>query len=101
FPTRSTRLSQTCVCGAVRRKMLSERVHRCPSCGLVMDRDLLAAYLASFVEGDLLHADRAAAAWPDAEPHLRAAWGPSQSATPRQDRGTGNGQSGSRAQGVA
>lgn len=35
--------SQECpACGAVKRKTLSERVHRCP-CGCVMDRDVAAA----------------------------------------------------------
>jgi len=36
--------SQTCSgCGMLVSKTLSERVHRCPSCGLVLDRDLNAA----------------------------------------------------------
>ena len=36
--------SQTCSgCGEIVKKNLSERVHRCPSCGLVMDRDLNAS----------------------------------------------------------
>jgi putative transposase len=35
--------SSTCFqCGAYRKKMLSEREHRCP-CGLVLDRDLHAS----------------------------------------------------------
>lgn len=35
--------SQTCPdCGAIKKKTLSERVHRCP-CGCVMDRDVAAA----------------------------------------------------------
>jgi putative transposase len=35
--------SQTCPdCGIVKRKELSERVHRCP-CGCVLDRDVAAA----------------------------------------------------------
>src|SRR5579875_2297845 len=40
FPTRSTKLSQTCICGQVVKKGLGERVHHC-SCGVRMHRDLL------------------------------------------------------------
>src|SRR6266542_6326921 len=52
IPT-SLRLSQTCLCGAVARKPLSERVHRC-DCGITVQRDVFSAYLARFsiaVEG--------------------------------------------------
>lgn len=35
--------SQTCLCGEIVKKTLAVRVHKCPSCGLVMDRDTLAA----------------------------------------------------------
>lgn len=35
--------SQTCVCGAQVQKDLSVRVHRCPVCGLVEDRDVVSA----------------------------------------------------------
>ena len=31
-------------CGIVVRKTLADRVHNCPSCGLVLDRDLNAAH---------------------------------------------------------
>ena len=31
--------SQTCICGYPVPKDLSMRIHKCPSCGLVMDRD--------------------------------------------------------------
>ena len=37
--------SQTCVCGYPVPKDLSVRVHRCPSCGLVLDRDHLSAMI--------------------------------------------------------
>ncbi len=37
--------SQTCLCGAHVPKDLSTRVHECPVCGLVMDRDLVSAKL--------------------------------------------------------
>jgi len=35
--------SQKCLCGEVVNKTLAVRVHRCPVCGLEMDRDILAA----------------------------------------------------------
>ena len=36
--------SQTCPeCGTVAKKTLAERTHRCPGCGLALDRDLNAA----------------------------------------------------------
>ena len=37
--------SQTCICGFPVPKDLSVRIHRCPSCGLVMDRDQVSAIL--------------------------------------------------------
>jgi putative transposase len=37
--------SQTCICGFHVPKDLSVRVHRCPSCGLVMGRDQVSAIL--------------------------------------------------------
>lgn len=37
--------SQTCLCGEDAPKDLSVRVHECPVCGLVMDRDLVSAKL--------------------------------------------------------
>jgi len=49
FPTRPTRLSQVCHgCGAVEKKPLSLRVHRC-GCGVEMQRDLYSAFLARCV----------------------------------------------------
>ncbi|WP_248001736.1 zinc ribbon domain-containing protein [Streptomyces sp. RPA4-2] len=47
--TFTTKLSQTCLCGAEVRKTLAERVHRCISCGLTADRDMVSAALASHV----------------------------------------------------
>ena len=75
FPTRPTRLSQVCHgCGAVEKKPLSLRVHRC-GCGVEMQRDLYSAFLARCVGEDHgLHAGLARARWPSAEPLLRAAW---------------------------
>jgi len=37
--------SQTCICGYPVPKDLSVRIHRCPSCGLVMDRDQVSAMI--------------------------------------------------------
>jgi hypothetical protein len=47
--TVNTKLSQTCLCGAEVRKTLADRVHRCTSCGLVVDRDMVSAALAAHV----------------------------------------------------
>jgi putative transposase len=76
IPTRTTKLSQTCQCGQVKKKPLSVRVHACSECGIQMQRDLYSAYLIRFVDADtfLLHADHALQAWPGAESLLRAAW---------------------------
>ncbi len=75
-PTRTTKLSQTCQCGQVKKKPLSLRVHHCEQCGLEMQRDLYSAYLIRFVDPTtfLLHADQARESWPGWEPILRAAW---------------------------
>jgi putative transposase len=75
-PTRTTKLSQTCHCGRVKKKPLSLRVHACPACGLQMQRDLYSAYLIRFVDPKtfLLHAGQARDAWPGAESLLRTAW---------------------------
>ena len=37
FPTRSTRLSQTCICGNIQKKPLSQRWHTC-DCGVSAQR---------------------------------------------------------------
>jgi len=43
-PTQKVKPSQTCSgCGRQEKKTLAERVHRCPACGLVLDRDENAA----------------------------------------------------------
>lgn len=73
FPTHSTRLSQTChQCGAVAPKPLSQRWHAC-ECGIVAQRDLYSAFLASCVDDTRLNADYAQQAWPGADTLLRAA----------------------------
>ncbi len=56
FPTRTTKLSQVCLCGQVKKKSLSERWHIC-DCGVVAQRDLFSAFLASCVESERLNAD--------------------------------------------
>jgi hypothetical protein len=48
--TRSTALSQHCVCGQRVPKPLSQRIHDCPACGLRADRDVVSAVLAACVE---------------------------------------------------
>jgi len=45
--TRTTALSQHCLCGRRVEKTLTDRVHRCPLCGLVGDRDAVSATLAA------------------------------------------------------
>lgn len=72
-PTRTTRLSQVCHCGAEVRKALADRGHICPNCGIVCDRDLYSAFLASCVEGGKLDAGRAGRLWPGVDALLRAA----------------------------
>jgi len=47
--TRSTALSQHCLCGARVPKTLAQRTHDCPHCGLHGDRDIVSAALAACV----------------------------------------------------
>ncbi len=73
FPTRPTRLSQVCHnCGTVESKPLSERWHLC-DCGIVAQRDLYSAFLASCVEGGRLNADQAKELWSGVDALLQAA----------------------------
>ena len=72
FNTRTTALSQMCLCGQKHKKRLSERVHAC-DCGVTMQCDLFSAYLARFVEDDALQVAKAHESWPGAEPLLRTA----------------------------
>ena len=77
------RLSQTCLCGSVARKSLSERVHRC-DCGITVQRDVFSAFLARFsiaVEGPSgpswrLDAANAQAAFASVESRFPAASSP-------------------------
>ena len=48
--TRSTALSQHCLCGARVPKTLAQRTHDCPHCGLHGDRDIVSAILAACVD---------------------------------------------------
>jgi len=82
IPT-SLKLSQTCLCGVLARKPLSERVHRC-DCGITVQRDVFSAWLARFCtawDGPAgpswrLDADQARAAWSGAEQRLPMASSP-------------------------
>jgi hypothetical protein len=47
--TRTTALSQHCLCGRRVPKALADRVHACPACGLRGDRDAVSATLGAFV----------------------------------------------------
>ncbi len=63
FPTRTTRLSQTCHgCKMVKKKSLSQRWHKC-DCGIEAQRDLYSAFLARCVEDGRLNVDRARREW--------------------------------------
>ena len=48
--TRSTALSQHCLCGRRVPKTLAQRAHLCPRCGLQADRDVVSAIMAACVE---------------------------------------------------
>ncbi|HEY9614787.1 transposase [Allocoleopsis sp.] len=75
IPTYNTKLSQTCQCGRVRKKKLSERVHRC-ECGVVAQRDLYSAFLAKHISPDtfVLQVSQLLTDWQSAELRLQAAW---------------------------
>ncbi len=70
--TRTTKLSQTCVCGAVEKKPLRQRHHVC-GCGVEAQRDLFSAYLAKHCSNNILDIHRAKVAWSAAEPLLQRA----------------------------
>lgn len=53
FSCQKTKLSQTCVCGRVEKKSLSQRIHEC-KCGVKVKRDVLSAFLARSVTDDQL-----------------------------------------------
>ena len=62
FPTRTTKLSQVCLCGQVKKKSLFDRWHICDF-GVVAQRDLFSALLASCVESERLNAEIALELW--------------------------------------
>lgn len=72
FSTFKTALSQTCLCGAKKKKSLNTRWHIC-SCGMVMQRDLLPAYLSIFVNNDSLDLKKANLAFSGVEHSLVSA----------------------------
>jgi putative transposase len=57
YNPRTTALSQTCLCGAKKKKPLSQRVRRC-ECGIREDRDLFSAYLGLHVRTQADGVDR-------------------------------------------
>ncbi len=57
YNPRTTALSQTCLCGAKKKKPLNQRVHRC-GCGIREDRDLFSAYLGLHVHAQADGVDR-------------------------------------------
>ena len=78
FPTQTTKLSQIChICESVVKKPLSQRWHNC--CGIDMQRDLYAAFLAKCVTYNeiedtySLDTARAKMLWPGLEPVLSEA----------------------------
>jgi putative transposase len=74
-----------CVGGAVKTKLrLSERVHRCDACGLILDRDLNAARnLAALVEHTSSPSCGATLNEPDGNPRKTTACGATATATGR------------------
>ena len=73
FSTKTTKLSQTCQCGSVKKKNLSDRIHQC-NCGIICQKDLYSAFLAKFMdENELLQANQAKSAWLSGEALLYAA----------------------------
>lgn len=72
FSTRKTKLSQTCICGRVEKKSLSQRVHDCP-CGVKVKRDVLSAFLSRSVVDDELDMRSVLSDWGRLETVLRQA----------------------------
>ncbi|MDQ1000542.1 putative transposase [Neobacillus niacini] len=63
FPTYSTKLSQTCHCGAIKKKRLKDRWHTC-DCGVHAQRDLYSAFLARYVsKSDHVNIQKAEKDW--------------------------------------
>jgi hypothetical protein len=73
IPTKTTKLSQACICRETVKKPLSQRQHVC-KCGVMAQRDLFSAFLARCVnEHNMLDTSMAQSLWTGAEPLLRQA----------------------------
>ena len=70
--TRTTKLSQICICGTVEKKPLKQRHHAC-ACGVEAQPDLFSAFLAKHCSNHTLDIHQAKSAWSAAEPLLRRA----------------------------
>jgi hypothetical protein len=70
FSCQKTKLSQTCVCGRVKKKSLSQRTHEC-ECGVTIQRDVLSAFLARSVTDDNLIMSSVLMDWGRLETTLR------------------------------
>jgi len=73
FSCQKTKLSQTCVCGRVQKKSLSQRIHECV-CGVNVKRDVLSAFLARNVTDDSLIMSSVLSDWGRLETVLRQAF---------------------------
>ena len=96
YSTYTTRLSQACLCGAIKKKPVSQRVHRC-DCGITSQRDLFSAFLGLFMHRtadpdhpdtlvDTLDLDQANKAW-TAAPEIEWMPKPSNNTAPPKQRG--------------
>jgi transposase len=47
--------SQTCICGAPVPKGLGDRIHDCPQCGLIADRDMVSANIVEWIAFGTTH----------------------------------------------
>lgn len=70
--TQRLKLSQTCHCGIIKKKPLSQRWHLC-DCGVTAQRDLYSAFLAFNVVNGYLDTSRASASWRGADSLLQQA----------------------------
>jgi len=70
--TRTSKLSQTCICGSIKKKPLKQRWHTC-ACGVQAQRDLFSGFLAKHCSNRTLDIRQAKIAWPAAKPLLRRA----------------------------
>ncbi len=74
FSTRTTALSQMCICGIKQKKSLSQRVHKC-ECGVELHRDLFSGFLARYVDSESkLSLELASDGWLCLEQIMQAEW---------------------------